>query len=88
MRNGAAAIVPLMFAIVILFMFIMFMGGASDTQKTINDVEKLQHLQSKLLVPALKKFYNESRENGLSPQAASASANNYIKTIMQKNGIE
>jgi hypothetical protein len=88
MRNGVAAIVPLMFAIVVLFMFIMFMGGASDTQKAVNSVENLQHLQSKLLLPALKKKYKEERENGLSPTAASASANAYVKRIMQQNSID
>jgi predicted PurR-regulated permease PerM len=88
MRNGVAAIVPLMFAIVVLFMFIMFMGGASDTQKAVSSVENLKHLQSKLLLPALKKRYQEERENGLSQTAASASANTYVQTIMQNNGID
>lgn len=88
MRNGVAAIVPLFFAIVALFMFIMFMGGASDTQKAVSSVENLQHLQTKLLLPALKKKYTEERQNGLFPTAASVSAENYVKTIMQKNGID
>jgi len=88
MRNGSAAIVPLLLAIMLLFWFIMFMGGASDTQKTVNDVQELKHLQSKLLLPALKKKYQEERDNNMSNTAASASANKYIKDMMYKNGID
>ena len=88
MRNGIVAIVPLFFGIVMLFGFIIFMGGASDTLFTVSKVEHLQHLQTKLLLPAMKKKYEEEREAGKSPEAASASANDYIKDMMRKKGID
>ena len=88
MRNGVAAIIPLFFAIVMLFAFIAFMGGAGDSLHTVNNVERLQHLQTKLLLPALKKKYEEERERGRSPTAASASAGAYVKTMMYKNDID
>jgi len=88
MRNGVAAIIPLFFAIVMLFAFIAFMGGAGDSLHTVNNVERLQHLQTKLLLPALKKKYEEERESGLSPTASSASAGAYVKKMMYKNDID
>lgn len=88
MRNGIVSIVPLFFAIVLLFGFIAFMGGASDTLFTVSKVEHLQHLQTKLLLPAIKKKYEEERESGKSPTAASASANIFVKDMMKKNGID
>ena len=88
MRNGSAAIVPLFIGIMLLFWAIMFLGSGGDTLHSVNKIESLQHLQTKLLVPALKKKYEEEIEKGSSPTAASAMANNYIKTIMKKNGID
>ena len=88
MRNGSAAIVPLFLAMMLLFWFIMSMGGSSDTLHTVNNVKSLQHLQTKLLVPALKKKYQEEKDNNKSETASSASANAYVKAMMQKNGID
>ena len=88
MRNGIVAIVPLFFGIVILFGFIIFMGGASDTLYAVNKVEHLQHLQTKLLLPAMKKKYEEEREAGKSGEAASASVTAYVQDMMKKNGID
>ena len=88
MRNGSAAIVPLFIGIMLLFWAIMFLGSSGDTLHSVNKVENLQHLQTKLLLPALKKKYKEEKENGLSSTAASASANNYVHAMMVKNGID
>jgi len=88
MRNAAAAIVPLFLAIMLLFWFIMFMGGSSDTLRGVSNVENLRHLQTKLLLPALKEKYKQERELGKSGPAASAAANAYVKKMMYKNNID
>ena len=88
MRKGIVAIVPLFFGIVILFGFIFFMGGASDTLKSVSNVEQLSHLQTKLLLPALKKRYEEERDKGLPAPQAAANARAYVKKMMYKNNID
>jgi len=88
MRNASAAMVPLFLAIMLLFWFIMFMGGASDTLRGVNNVENLRHLQTKLLLPALKEKYRQERELGKSPTAASLTAEAYVKRMMYKNNID
>ncbi len=88
MRNGSAAIVPLFIGIMLLFWAFIFLGSGGDTLHSVNKVENLQHLQTKLLLPALKKKYEEEKKNGLSSTAASAAANKYVHDMMIKNGID
>lgn len=88
MRKGSAAIVPLFIGIMLLFWAIMFLGSGGDTLHSVNKVENLSHLQTKLLVPAVKKYYVERYEKNKTDAKANETANSYIKTIMQKNGID
>ena len=87
MRNGSAAIVPLFIGIMLLFWAIMFLGSSGDTLHSVNKVENLSHLQTKLLLPALK-HYDEQRKAGKTPEAASASANAYVNEMMKLNKIQ
>jgi len=89
MRNAAAAIVPLFLAIMLLFWFIMFMGGSSDTLRAVSNVENLSHLQTKLLLPA-EKFRNElKRANpSLSDDELDRRANIYVNNMMVLNKIQ
>lgn len=92
MRNGIAAIVPLFFAIVMLFGFIAFMGGSSDTLRSVSNVKHLQHLQTKLFQPAIKYRYTlekEARENGtpMSEDDLDEKVNIYINKMMTLNNI-
>lgn len=87
MRKGSAAIVPLFIGIMLLFWAIMFLGSGSDTLHSINKVENLSHLQTKLLLPALK-HYDEQRKAGKSKIAASSSANAYVNEMMKLNEIQ
>jgi hypothetical protein len=87
MRNGVASIVPLFLGIVLLFSFMIFMGGGSDTLHAVNNVKNLKHLQSKLAVPALQKKY-ESIKLDQNDTIAKANAEKYIQKIMYKNNID
>jgi len=58
MRNGSAAIVPLFLAVMLLFWFIMFMGGSSDTLHKVTNLTHLQNLQDKILQGAIDKRYD------------------------------
>lgn len=93
MRNASVAIVPLFLAVLLLFWFIAFMGGASDTLHSVNNVENLQHLQKKLLVSAMRYRYaleSEAREAGtiLTDAELDAQVNVYINQIMVLNKIQ
>ena len=89
MRNGSAALFPLLLAIMAMFWFIWIMGGSADALHRVNKVEDLQHLQERLLPAAMKKFM-EQKKLGVSDRAAAAFANNAIKDIMgpDKNKID
>ena len=93
MRKGSAAIVPLFIAIMLLFWFIAFMGGANDTLHSVNNVTNLQQLQKKLLVSAMKYRYELEREarnknTTITDAELDAKVNDYINQIMILNKIQ
>jgi hypothetical protein len=92
-REGSVAIVPLFLAVMLLFWFIAFMGGANDTLHSVNNVENLQHLQKKLLVSAMRYRYHleqEARDAGVSltDEQIDLQVNAYINEIMVLNKIQ
>jgi hypothetical protein len=93
MRKGSVALVPLFLAIMVLFWFIAFMGGANDNLHAVNNVEHLRHLQGQLLRSAMEQRYKleeEARVNGvvLSEDELNQKVNNYINFIMVQNNIQ
>jgi hypothetical protein len=82
MRNGSVAIVPLFLGIMILFWVIAFMGGASDTLFQVNNVERIKHIQQKMLIPAAK-YADELELAGESNITEKVDA--YVETMMQRN---
>lgn len=89
MRRGSAAIVPLFLAIMILFWFMMFLGGASDTQKVVNDVGNLSHLHDRLIYAVAKRYYDLKAQNPTwSDERLETEANEYVRLIMKKNKID
>jgi len=81
--------VPLFLAIMLLFWFIMFMGGASDTLRGVNNVENLRHLQTKLLLPAAKYRDKLKKENpSWSNAKLDTQANLYVNNMMELNNIQ
>jgi len=93
MRKGSVAIVPLFLAIVVLFWFIAFMGGANDNLHAVNNVENLRHLQGKLLLSAMKHRYDleaEAKAQGveLSDAELDKRVNGYINFMMVQNKIQ
>jgi len=92
MRRGSVALVPLFLAIMVLFWFIAFMGGANDNLHAVNNVEHLRHLQGQLLRSAMEQRYKleeEARANGvvLSESELDQKVNDYINFIMVQNKI-
>lgn len=97
MRKGSAAIVPLFIGIMLLFWAIMFLGSGGDTLHSVNKVENLNHLQTKLLHSALKKRDEEIRKlkaknssinKSLADAEANKTVNKYIRTVMYNNNID
>jgi len=92
MRNGSAAIVPLFFAIVILFGFIMFMGGASENLQHISELEHIKNVEKRIVTAAMIMKINlinanqdltvpltESQMDAIVSQRISVMMNNSIK---------
>jgi len=93
MRKGSVALVPLFLAIVVLFWFIAFMGGANDNLHAVNNVENLRHLQGKLLLSAMKHRYDleaEAKAQGTSLSEAELNqrVNGYINFMMVQNKVQ
>lgn len=93
MRNGSAAIVPLLIAVMLIFWFAYFMGGSSDTLHKVNNVTNLQHLQEKLLISSVRyrnKIEMEAKEAGapLSETELDTKVNSYVKYMMKQNRID
>jgi len=91
MRNGSAALFPLLLAIMAMFWFIWVMGGATDTLHRVNEVEDLQHLQERLLPAAMQKYIDELETAGADGESiaskrerARQKAHDEIQAIMQK----
>ena len=82
MRNGIVAIVPLFLGVVILFFVILFIGGSGDTLFQVNNVTKVNHLQSKMLIPAAK--YADVLEKA-GDTNVSGKVDEYIEKIMKQN---
>ncbi len=89
MRNGSAAIVPLFLAISLLFWFIWFLGGSNDQLHRINEVEHLQHLQERLILPAVKFRYELKVANpSMSDVELDTQTDAYIDQMMVLNKIQ
>ncbi|QOP42212.1 hypothetical protein [Sulfurimonas marina] len=93
MRNASAALVPLLIAVMAIFWFIAFMGGANENLHDVNDATNLQHLQEKLLISAVRyrhKVESEAKEQGLtlSEDEINQKVDAYIEYIMVSNNIE
>ena len=93
MRKASAAIVPLLMAIMLLFWFIMYWGGASETLQALNSVGHLQKIQQKLVIPSVRYYCKtkaEAQQTGatLSKTELEMKTNLYVKHIMVSNNIE
>ncbi|ADN09888.1 hypothetical protein [Sulfurimonas autotrophica] len=89
MRNGSAAIVPLLLAIMLLFWFIWFMGGENDNLHKVNQLENLHHTQERLVIAALRKKQELRDANAsLSDAELNTKVNQYIHNIMILNKID
>jgi len=96
MRNGSAAIVPLLLAIVLLFWFIWFLGGANDNLNKTTNLTNLQKIQDKLLEGAVYKRYElltnnkniYSEETADLKKALDDKISDDIHIMMQKNKID
>ncbi len=93
MRRGSAALIPLIIAIMLLFWYIAFMGGASDSLHNVNKITNLQRLQEKLLISSVRyryKLQEDAQKQGINMTEAEldAAVNQYIKYIMIENKIE
>ena len=93
MRNGSAAIIPLLIAVMLIFWFAYFMGGANDTLHKVNKVTNLQHIQDKLVIAAIRyraKIEAEAREQGLNLSEAEIDkkVDSYIEYVMKRNKID
>lgn len=88
-RRGSVAIVPLLLAISLLFMFIWFLGGANDNLHKVNQIENLQHIQDRLLQAAIQKRYElEEADPSLTDEELDKAVDTYIKEMMKVNGID
>jgi hypothetical protein len=95
MRNGSAALFPLLLAIMAMFWFIWIMGGSTDTLHRVNKVEDLQHLQERLLPAAMQKYIDEVQKSGPDGETmdtkrdrARQKAHDEIQNIMQRNQVD
>lgn len=89
MRNGSAALVPLLFAIMLLFWFMWFLGGENDNLHQVNQLENLQHTQERLIIAALRKKQELRDANAsLSEVQLNEKVNEYIHNIMILNKID
>lgn len=89
MRNGSAALVPLLLAIMLLFWFIWFMGGESDNLHKVNQLGNLHHTQERLVIAALRKKQELRDANAsLSDAELNEKVNQYIHNIMILNKID
>lgn len=93
MRNGVAAIVPLFFAITLLFMFIMFMGGAIQNLEHVSNLEHVKNVQKRIVVGAMIMKIKLLEENSnlnspLSEDQMNSIIGDKISLIMQNSNIE
>jgi len=89
MRNGVVAIVPLFFAIVMLFAFIALVGGGSDTLKRVTNVEHLSHLQDRLIYSVAKRYYGlKSAHPDWDEAKLQIEIDKYVRLIMKSNKID
>jgi len=101
MRKASVAIVPLLLAVMALFWFIWFMGGANDNLHKVNEIENLQRLQARLLPAAMKRYieYQEIKstqasdadtpaDKKLTEEQVQDCVTEYIHSIMIGNDID
>jgi len=89
MRKGSAAIIPLFFAIMLLFWFIWFLGGENDHLHQVNQLENLQHTQERLIIAAMRKKQELRDANtSLTDTQLDKKVNDYIHNIMILNKID
>lgn len=88
MRSGFVSIVPLLIAVMFIFWFMIFMGYENTNLSHINQMQNIQNTEDRLLYAALKYKYKLLREQPeLSESEVDDQVEEYIKTIMQKNGL-
>lgn len=88
MRRASVAIVPLLLAVMAIFWFIWTLGFEGDNLHRITEVEKLQHLQESLVVPAMKRRYELAKANPqMSEEEIEIAVDAYIDEIMVVNKI-
>jgi len=93
MRRGSAALVPLLFGIMLLFWFIWFLGGENDNLHKVNQLENLQHTQERLILAACQKkqeLREKFRDENISFNETDLDNNvsDYIHQIMKLNKID
>jgi len=89
MRKASVTIVPLFFAISLLFWFIWFFGAQGDNLHTINKVGHLQDIQASLLLATIKKRYElEMITPKMSQDDLNTTINEYVNYIMRENKIQ
>jgi len=89
MRNASIAIVPIILAIMTLLWFIWIVGFESDNLYRINEVERLQHLQESLVIPAMKRWNELKKANPhMTEDDLNATVNVYINEMMEINNIQ
>jgi len=89
MRSGVAAMVPLFFAIVLLFGMIAFLGVGSDTLKRVTNVEHLSHLHDRLIYSVAKRYYGLKAANPEWDEAKlQTEIDIYVRLVMKNNNID
>lgn len=89
MRRGSVAMVPLLFAIMLLFWFIWFLGGENDNLHKVNQLENLQRTQERLIIAACQKKQElQMSDANLTEAQIKTKVNQYIHNIMVLNKID
>ena len=89
MRKGSVAMVPLLFAIMLLFWFIWLLGGENDNLHKVNQLENLQRTQERLIIAACQKEQElQMSDANLTEAQIKEKVNQYIHNIMVLNKID
>jgi hypothetical protein len=89
MRRGSVAIVPLLFALMIFFWFIWFLGRENDSLLQINKIENVQHIQEELVISAMQqRLALEQMHPDWSTAQLDNAAGKYVNDMMKLNEIQ
>ncbi len=89
MRKGSVAMVPLLFAVMLLFWFIWLLGGENDNLHKVNQLENLQRTQERLIIAACQKKQElQMSDANLTETQIKDKVNQYIHNIMVLNKID